>query len=166
MFILDLRAQIPKRQAGISLVELVMFIVIVGVGLAGILSVMNTVTKSSADPMVRKQAIAIAESMLEEIELKDFDVVPSGIAATLANRPVFQYVGDYNGYPVPAASGIYAVDGTAIPTLSAYSVSVTVAGTGNLGGIAASDAKLITVTVTGPNNTTITLDGYRANYAP
>jgi len=61
----------PPRgaQAGISLIELVMFIVIVSVGVVGILSVMNVTTKSSADPMIRKQALAIAESVLEEIEL-------------------------------------------------------------------------------------------------
>jgi MSHA pilin protein MshD len=59
-------------QAGISLIELVMFIVIVSVGVVGILSVMNVTTKSSADPLIRKQAMAIAESLLEEIELQSF----------------------------------------------------------------------------------------------
>ena len=44
--------------------ELLIFIVVVGAGLAGILSVMNTSVASSADPIVRKQAIAIAESVL------------------------------------------------------------------------------------------------------
>jgi MSHA pilin protein MshD len=60
------------KQAGISLIELVMFIVIVGVAVVGVLAVMNITTKSSADPIVRKQALAIAESLLEEIELMPF----------------------------------------------------------------------------------------------
>ena len=60
----------PRRQAGLSLIELVMFIVIVGVAVAGVLSVMNVTTRHSADPMIRKQAQAIAESLLEEIELQ------------------------------------------------------------------------------------------------
>jgi MSHA pilin protein MshD len=60
------------RQAGVSLIELIMFMVIVSVGLAGILSVMNLTVRNSADPMVRKQAIAIAEALLEEIELQPF----------------------------------------------------------------------------------------------
>ncbi len=60
------------KQAGISLIELVMFIVIIGVAVVGILSVMNITTKSSADPIVRKQALAVAESLLEEIELMPF----------------------------------------------------------------------------------------------
>lgn len=61
-----------RRQAGISLIEMVMFIVIIGVGLAGILSVFNVTTKSSADPLLRKQALAIAESILEEVQLMPF----------------------------------------------------------------------------------------------
>jgi MSHA pilin protein MshD len=62
----------PGAQAGISLIELLMFIVIVSVGLAGILSVMNVTTRASADPLLRKQAAAIAESLLEEVELHPF----------------------------------------------------------------------------------------------
>jgi MSHA pilin protein MshD len=50
----------PRSQAGLSLIELVMFIVIVGVAVAGVLSVMNVTTRHSADPMIRKQAQAIA----------------------------------------------------------------------------------------------------------
>jgi MSHA pilin protein MshD len=60
------------KQYGTSLVELIMFIVIVSVSLAGILLVMNVTTKGSADPLIHKQALAIAESMLEEVELMPF----------------------------------------------------------------------------------------------
>lgn len=60
------------RQRGISLIELIMFIVIVSVALAGILLVMNVTTKSSSDPLIRKQALAIAESLLEEVALMPF----------------------------------------------------------------------------------------------
>lgn len=59
-------------QTGISLIELVIFIVVVSVGVAGILSVMNITVMHSADPLVQKQAAAIAESLLEEIELQPF----------------------------------------------------------------------------------------------
>ena len=62
----------PHNQRGISLIELIMFIVIVSVALAGILLVMNVTTKGSADPLVHKQALAIAESLLEEVELMPF----------------------------------------------------------------------------------------------
>lgn len=79
-----------NNQRGISLVELIMFIVIVSVALAGILLVMNVTTKSSADPLVHKQALAIAESLLEEIELMPFTycdpddpTAASAVSATL-----------------------------------------------------------------------------------
>ncbi len=159
------RGRRRAAQAGISLIELVMFIVIVSIGVVGILSVMNVTTKSSADPMIRKQALAIAESLLEEINLKDFSNPAGGFsgASTQANRPLFDDIGDYDGF---VTTGIFPVDGgPAIVGLNAYSVSVTVAATAALSSIAATDAKLITVTVTGPGNTVVALDGYRTNYA-
>ena len=55
-----------------TLIELLMFIVIVSVALAGVLSVLNVTVKSSADPIIRKNMLAIAESLLEEVQLKPF----------------------------------------------------------------------------------------------
>jgi len=60
------------KQRGISLVELIIFIVVVSVALAGILRVMNITGKSSADPLVHKQSLAIAQALLEEVELMPF----------------------------------------------------------------------------------------------
>lgn len=76
------------RQHGVSLIELVMFIMIVSVALAGILLVLNATEKSSADPLVHKQALAIAESMLEEIELMPFTYCdPDDPSAATATAP-------------------------------------------------------------------------------
>ncbi|HEX5362709.1 MAG TPA: type II secretion system protein [Gallionella sp.] len=62
-----------------------MFIVIVSVALAGIMLVMNVTTRSSADPLVHKQALAIAESLLEEVELMPFTICdPNDINAASA----------------------------------------------------------------------------------
>ena len=61
-----------KRQRGISFVELILFMVIIGVGLVAILSAMNVTTRSSADPLRRKQALMIAESLMEEVQLARF----------------------------------------------------------------------------------------------
>jgi MSHA pilin protein MshD len=102
------------RQHGASLIELVMFIVIIGIALAGILQVMDTVTGRSADTLIRKQSLAIAESLLEEIELQDF-IAASGVTAcppnptpnpvTQANRASgYHIVCDYNGFNMPAVS--------------------------------------------------------------
>jgi MSHA pilin protein MshD len=62
------------RQAGVSLVELIMFIVIVSIAVTGILLVMNKVTAHSADALIHKQSLAIAESLLEEVELMPFTI--------------------------------------------------------------------------------------------
>lgn len=63
---------IERRQAGFTLMELLLFIVVVAVGMAGILMVMDVSVKSSSDPMVRKQAVALADSLLEEVLLKAY----------------------------------------------------------------------------------------------
>ncbi len=61
-----------KQQLGVTLVELVVFMVIVSVALVGVLKVLEITNKGSADPLVRKQAISIAESLLLEIEQQAF----------------------------------------------------------------------------------------------
>lgn len=58
-----------RRQAGLSMVELIIFIVIISVAVAGVLSVLTYTTGRSADPLQRKQAILLAEALLEEVSL-------------------------------------------------------------------------------------------------
>lgn len=157
-----------RREAnrGFSLVEAIVFIVIVSVAIVGVLGVMNLTTQRSADPLIRKQAIAVAESLLEEIELQDF-ADPNGNpspAPTQANRAagLFNDVSDYNGFA--PSGGIYPIDSvTPISGLTGYSVSVTVANSA-LGAVPAADSKLITVTVTGPDGVSVSLAAYRTHY--
>lgn len=138
-------------QSGLSLIELVFFIVIVSVGVAGILSAMNISTQHSADPLVRKQAAALADSILEEILLKDY-ADPDGVSGE-TTRATFDDVDDYNG----KSNAVF----TDLPSeLAAYVIGITVTdGTATLG-VA---AKKINVTV---NNGAegISMTGYRANY--
>lgn len=77
MFIIKLLRPSPKasplvNQRGLTMIELILFIVIVSVALAGVLSVLNITTKSSADPMIRKQMLSIAEALLEEVASQPF----------------------------------------------------------------------------------------------
>lgn len=55
-------------QSGVTLIELIMFIVIVSVALVGVLTVLNVTTRSGADPLIRKQMLAIAEALLDEVQ--------------------------------------------------------------------------------------------------
>jgi MSHA pilin protein MshD len=152
-----------KAQRGISLIELVLFIVIIGIALAALLSVLNVTTQNSVDPLLRKQALTIAESLLEEVQLHDFSNPAGGFtgAATQTNRASFDDVMDYNGF---ATTGIYSADGsgTVITGLSDYNVSVTVVPITWLA--VASDAVQITVTVTPPNGQSLQTIGYRMNH--
>ena len=155
------------KQCGVSLIELIMFIVIVSVALTGILAVMNVTTRGSADPLVRKQALAVAESLLEEVELQDFNSA-SGVtnAVTQANRSTeYHIVNDYNGFNMPAPPGIYALNDSVTPIagLTGYSASVTVGAPVTIGAPAAI-AVLITVTVTDPQTNQIQISGYRTQY--
>lgn len=160
------------KQRGISLVELIIFIVIISVALVGILSVMNITTAHSADPLIHKQALVVAESLLEEIELQDFidqndgvtTVCPAASAVTAATRAtVYHIVSCYNGFTMNA--GIFDMTGLAVVGLGNYSANVTVVPTAAVwNGIPAGSAVLITVTVTDPQTNTISIDGYRTAY--
>lgn len=187
-----------RRAAGLSLVELIVFIVVVGVAVAGVLAALNLSTRASADPMIQKQALAIAEAVLEEAQLMPFTycdpddpqaatALSAGVGATgctaaasvenpgaeatppygpetrLSVTTPFDNVNDYNGFSM--GPGIIDMTGAAITGLDGYTATVSVANQA-LGGIPASDALLITVTVTGPGNTTAVLHGYRVRYAP
>jgi MSHA pilin protein MshD len=149
------------QQHGFTLIELIIFIVVVSVGIAGILSVINTVVKSSADPMLRKQSIAIAESMLEEVLLKDY----TNTLGAQSGRANWNLVKDANGYNV---TGITDPQGNAIVGLERYSISVTVALATNADNAALAAlnpaAYKVTVTVTDPNANAVALTGYRASY--
>lgn len=61
-----------RSQRGLTLIELVIFIIIVSVALAGVLTVLNITTKSSADPLIRKQMLSMAEGLLEEVQFQPF----------------------------------------------------------------------------------------------
>ncbi len=60
------------RERGLTLIEIIVFIVVVGIALTAILLVMNGSAARSSDPLVRKQALAIAESLLEEVQSMPF----------------------------------------------------------------------------------------------
>jgi MSHA pilin protein MshD len=150
------------KQRGISLIELIIFIVIISVALTGILLVMNQVTAHSADPLIHKQAIAAAESILEEIELQDF-ISASGVTnkVTKANRATeYHIVADYAGgdFSNGAVSGIASIDGTTV--LPNYNATVTISNA-DLGAITAASGSAVRITVTVNG---IAIDGYRTAY--
>lgn len=61
-----------QQQTGVTLIELILSMLIISIALLGVLSVINLTVSHSADPVVQHQAVAIAESYLEEILLQGY----------------------------------------------------------------------------------------------
>jgi MSHA pilin protein MshD len=172
---------------GFSLIELIVAIVIIGIGIASFALLMNKSTTNSIDPMVRQQAHAVARAYLEEVLLKPFcdpDLTsdcPADCAAGntcsdasctentggTETRPTFDDVCDYTGLP---DTTIRDQDGTAVAALNNYRVNVTViddvgADLNGLTGAASQSLRIdVNVTHTANPNVDVTVTGYRTNF--
>ena len=174
-------------ERGLSLIELLVFIVVVGIAVTGVLSVYSLNARTSADPVVQKQALAIAESLLEEVLAKPYTYCdpddanvetassPAGCATIpevmgpeagetrYANLTPFDNVNDYNGFSM---AGIVDLNNNPVAGLGGYTATVQVQPAGAFNGIPAGETLLVTVTVTAPGNQGVSLSGYRTRYAP
>jgi MSHA pilin protein MshD len=142
---------------GVTLVELIAAIVVIGVALAGVLMVFIRNTSSSADPMIAHQAIAIAEAYLEEALTKNFTA--DGVEAS---RDLYDDVMDYDNL---TDVGARDQNGTPISGLGGYTVQVQAIPEA-LTVVTASNAIRVQVTVTppAPSTGTVVISGYRTNY--
>jgi MSHA pilin protein MshD len=166
---------------------LVIFIAIVSIAVVGVLQVISLTTRHSADPQSRKQALAIAEALLEEVQLMPFttcdpdgyDAIANTCAAGFTETigpeagevrgsltSPFDNVNDYNNFQLVAGG----TDLSGLVTAPAgYSAGVVITQDGSLGPAGSrppqASALRITVTVTYPGGT-LQLEGYRTQYAP
>lgn len=130
-------SRLPRRERGMTLVELVITIVVIGIAAAAMFSAMAAITGRSADPMLRQQSLALAEAYLESISTRAYADLPA--AAQSAQAPQ-----DINGNAI----------------LPGYQVAVAIDPV-DLDGVAATR---IRVTVTDPSGQALQLDGYRTDY--
>lgn len=170
-------------QRGITLIEQIMFMVIVSVGVVGLISALSTITKSSADPMLTKQMVAVAEGLLNEILHQPFTWCdPDDPAASTAQSSAecadpqntgthglgegrlggtFDHVDDYGGYRATSVT-----DAAGNNAMTGYDASVTIARVGTELGLPDNSAALsVTVTIT-HGSESFALTGYRFRYAP
>lgn len=74
-----------KPQSGVTLIELVVAIAVLSVALSGVLKMFELINRGSTDPLVRKQALAIAESLLQEVQQQAFTLCdPDDANASIA----------------------------------------------------------------------------------
>ena len=153
----------PRKQHGMTLVELVITIVIIGIAAAALFTAMATITARSAHPMLRQQSLYIAEAYLEEILAKAFfdPVTRDQCPSPPSERKYFDNVCDFNGWN--DVGGARDINDQAISGLSGYDVNVT-AKPAELNGIGSKRALLITVEVRDPAGQLLTLSGWRTCY--
>ncbi len=182
------RSAHPAHAArGLTLPELLLAIVVLALGLAGVLAAFGPGNRASADPLLQRQALAVAESLLEEVLLMPFSFCdvddaavetassPAGCSGGAESPgpesgegrfapPSFDHVNDYHGL---AMNGVVDIANTAVAGLAAYSASVAVeAAALHTIGADSGDALRITVTVNGPHGSRVVLQGWRTRHAP
>ncbi len=147
---------------GFTLIELILFIVVVGVATAGLFAAINSSTVNNVNPLFQIRALELAQAQMDEIIGKRYDdKSPNGgfppcdsgeVGAVSCDssdgRGDLGDIDDYHGFnTVPAAYG-------------GFTMNVTVAGV-TLDG---RPTKLITVTVDSAASEPVILSAYRGNF--
>ncbi len=156
-----------KRVKGFSLIELIVFIVVISIALVALLGIMNQFIAGNVDPLVQARALECAQAKMDQIWGRKFDqstpsggLPPCGSAEAGASactgispEASFNDIGDYHN--------------TTDTNWSDCSIDVTVEDAGQeLGMSVAEDAQVrrITVTANSSGGGQIVLSAYRANF--
>jgi MSHA pilin protein MshD len=143
------------RARGVSLIELIVFIVVIGVASSVLLRAYNYSLIHNADPLIRVRALELVQSKLDEIlALKYDENTPTGGIPACSSSATFAVA--CTNTPDANMNDVDDFNGATDTPYTGYTRSVTVA--------TASNEKLITVTVNGPLNFSVTLSAYRANF--
>lgn len=155
---------VNRNSHGFTLIEMIIAIVVLASAVSGIMFAYFQNISKSSDPMIRQQAIIIAQAYLEEIMLKPYSDVDGGETGSCEEGSRVQYddVADYDC--INDNAGALDQFGNSLAGLGAYNVAVNVAAV-NIGAPAVA-ARRIDITVTHDAYAAInmTLTGYRTAY--
>jgi MSHA pilin protein MshD len=134
-----------RRERGMTLIELIIAIVVIGICVASVLALLSSISVRSATTLARTQATSIAASYLEAI-----------LAEPFGN------IGSYDGIDRPGP-----LDATGAPVSGLDRYRVQVRAVGETIGIGADTvaAMRVEVTVTDPTGGAIRITGYRTDYS-
>lgn len=151
-----------KVHGGFTLIEAVVFMVVVSIALSTVLLSFNHSVVNSVDPAVQLKALEHAQAHLDAVIARRFDEnsPTGGIPACdsdkgqpclgISPEPHYDDVGDFDGFTD-------TID-------THFSVAISVQNAGADLGLADSQARLITVNVTAPNGKTYSLSSYKVNF--
>lgn len=167
-----------NRQSGVTLIELVITIVVVGIAMSALISSLSTGIANSASPLWEGKALELSQAYLDEIIAMKYDEnTPSGgsdlanasVSCTAAgfndgeSRALFDDVDDYHNL---SDSPPVLIDSTIdMSEYANYSVDVQVACAGTEVGLNNDEsAKRIRVTVTVPGGESRSVAIYKGNF--
>ncbi len=173
-----------NNSRGFSLIEIVIFIVIVGVAVAGITVQFSQNVAHSADPLLRQKTLALANGIMDEIVRKRWDenspigggcvatgsgscatgpAVSTPLGADGESRADYDDIDDYDA--ITNQSPPQDPTGTAISAYNGYTLSISVGyPAANWNGINSADVKQIDLALTNPIGETITFTMLRVNF--
>ena len=164
------------QQQGVTLVELVISIVIISIAMVAMMSSFSLSMSRSADPLWHNKTLKLGQLYLDEILAKKYDELsPIGGLPFVANpscaglgsdgsetRATYDDVDDYHGITNVVPTSLTA---SLDSTYDDYRITITVECDGtDVAASANNHAKIITVTVTPPNQPPITFAAYKGNY--
>ena len=164
------------RQKGVTLIELIITIVIIGIAMSALVSALTTGISRSAQPMLEGKALELSQAYLDEIQAMRFDdqspigggaVLAASNPCTMSNegqaRTVFDDVDDYNG--VNDSPPVLIESGIDMSAYANYRVMVSVACAGSELSLSSNAlAKRINVTVVLPSGESRDVAIYKGNF--
>lgn len=151
-----------KYHIGVTLIEMMVFIVVVSIALGALLQVFNGSVMQTVDPLVRIKSLEKAQALMDQILVRKFDenTPTGGIPACGSSDGIaclgitadsdYDDVGDYNGYSDNSDAG--------------FPVAVSVVEAGTDLGLLNAQARRITVVISMPDGKSVTLSSYKANF--